>query len=139
MAADRALEAARWLAQAQDDLVTAERLAEIGIHYASCFFAQQAAEKGIKGVLIARGATYVRGHSVSDLCTELGTADADFVSLADELAPLDLYYIPTRYPNGLAGGVASRVFNSEDSARALRLARRAIEAARAGTTAWRRH
>lgn len=131
MAPDPAVEAARWLAQAEDDLHTATRLREIAIHYASCFFAQQAAEKAIKAVLIARGAARVLGHSVADLCAAAAAADPEFAPLSAELAPLDLYYIPTRYPNGLAGGVASRVFTEEDSERALRLAGRALEAARA--------
>lgn len=130
---DPAVEAGRWLAQAEDDLVTARRLREIGIHYASCFHAQQTAEKALKSVLIARGATAVRGHSIADLCVEIARFDPRFAPLVAELAPLDLYTIPTRYPNGLPGGVASRVFVDEDSARAVRLAQRAVESARSPT------
>lgn len=128
----RGVEAGRWLAQADDDLLTATRLQEIEIHYASCFFAQQAAEKALKAVLFSRGASRVRGHSVADLAATLAQQDEAFAPLVSVLAPLDLFYIPTRYPNGLAGGVASRVFNAEDSERALRLARRAVEAATLG-------
>lgn len=50
-------------------------------------------------------------------------ADPEFAPLSADLAPLDLYYI--------TGGVASRVFTEEDSERALRLAGRALDAARA--------
>jgi len=123
MAPDPAAEAARWLTQAEDDFHTATRLREIAIHYASCFFAQQAAEKAVKAVLIARGAARVLGHSVSELCAVAAAADPEFAPLSADLAPLDLYYI--------TGGVASRVFTEEDSERALRLAGRALDAARA--------
>lgn len=123
-------EAGRWLAQAADDLNTAKRLQEIDIHYACCFFAQQAAEKALKAVLILQGAARVYGHSVTELCAAIAANDPDFAPLSTALAPLDLYYIPTRYPNGLAGGVASSVFTREDSDRALRLAQSALDSAR---------
>jgi HEPN domain-containing protein len=123
-------EAGRWLTQAQDDLMTATRLRDIAIHYAACFFAQQAAEKALKAVLFARGAARIRGHSVADLCGEAARFDTRFGPMASSLAPLDLYYIPTRYPNGLPGGVPSAVFKEEDSERAIRLAHLAVETSR---------
>jgi HEPN domain-containing protein len=123
-------ESGRWLRQAEDDRVTAERLAELGIHYAACFFAQQAAEKALKAVLLHLGAESVRGHSVVDLCRLLASHAPGFAELVTVLAPLDAFYVPTRYPNGLPGGIASDVFQVEDSTRALRLARRATDAAR---------
>jgi HEPN domain-containing protein len=126
------IEASRWLAQAEDDLVTATRLAKLSIHYACRFFAQQAAEKALKALFFARGAFAVRGHSVADLCAGLAEHDPDLEPLVAELAPLDLYYIPKRYPSGLVGSIPSRVFSEDDSARALRLARRALETTRKG-------
>jgi HEPN domain-containing protein len=43
---------------------------------------------------------------------------------------LDKYYIPTRYPNGLPGGVPSRYFDDPKEAKeAMELAKRVIELA----------
>jgi len=44
-------------------------------------------------------------------------------------ARLDQYYIPTRYPNGLPGGVPSRFYTDPGEAReAMELARMVLEA-----------
>ena len=48
MQPDAEAEGRRWFQQAMDDLHTSRSLREIDIHYASCFFAQQAAEKSAK-------------------------------------------------------------------------------------------
>ena len=125
------VEGRRWFEQAADDLETARRLREIGIHYASCFFAQQAAEKALKSVLFSAGAEQVRGHSVVELGNEAAKVCAPLADIVVEAGPLDAYYIPTRYPNGLAGGTASKAFQSDDSDRAVRLATRVVEAVRA--------
>ena len=98
------------------DLRDARVLAEAGGHPNACFHAQQSAEKSLKAALIALG-KQGWGHSVDHLLEAL----SDYVSLPQEVsraAYLDRYYIPTRYPNGLPGGVAGNVFNSEDSAAA---------------------
>jgi len=41
--------------------------------------------------------------------------DADFKRVASA-KKLDRYYIPTRYPNGLPGGVPSRYFDDPEEA-----------------------
>jgi len=119
---DPGSEGRRWLDQAVEDLDTARRLAEIGKHYASCFFAQQAAEKAIKAVLYARGAEIVRGHSVAELIDALSAVESGFSALRPRAAPLDAFYIPTRYPNGLPGGLPFETFGSAQSADALAMA-----------------
>jgi HEPN domain-containing protein len=40
---------------------------------------------------------------------------------------LDLYYIPTRYPNGIPGGVPYEAFDEESAKKALNLAASVIE------------
>ncbi len=46
-----------------------------------------------------------------------------------QAAPLDQYYIPTRYPNGLpVGSIPAHCYAADDSARALRLAGTVVEA-----------
>lgn len=119
-------EARRWFEQAQQDLMDARYLTEGGRHNVACFLAQQAAEKALKAFLYDRGAESVWGHSVEALCREAADEDPDFAVEAVELAPLDQYYIPTRYPNALPGGIPSRAYVAEDARRAIALAERTL-------------
>ncbi len=116
----------RWLLQAQRDLDDA-RYAYDGKRFnLACFLAQQAAEKAIKGYLYAQGRALVIGHSVARLCQDAVTFDTAFEDLRQRAAPLDKYYIPTRYPNGLPGGIPSEAFDQVDADRALELAQHVI-------------
>ena len=130
MKRDAGIEARRWLAQAEADLSTAILLRDAGVHYAACFHSQQAAEKALKAVLFARGARRVFGHSVGELAKEVVAVVPALSGLDVLLRALDQYYVATRYPNGLPGGVPAEVFGPEDSARAVRLASSAIPAAK---------
>lgn len=115
-------EGLRWLRQAQQDMDDA-RYAHQGNRFnLACFMAQQAAEKAIKGFLYAQGRTLVIGHSVARLCQEASDFLVEFEDLRRRAAPLDKYYIPTRYPNGLPGGIPSEAFDQADADRALELA-----------------
>ena len=119
-------EGIRWLLQARQDLDDA-RYAQDGKRFnLACFLAQQAAEKAIKGYLYARGRTLVIGHSVARLCQDATALDSTFEDLRQRAAPLDKYYIPTRYPNGLPGGVPFEAFDQADANRALDLAQHVI-------------
>jgi HEPN domain-containing protein len=92
----------------------------------SCFLAQQAAEKAIKAFLYSNGAESVWGHSVAELCEDSAALDASFKDLKKEVAPLDRFYIPTRYPNGLPGGIPADAYTVEDADRALSMAEQVI-------------
>jgi HEPN domain-containing protein len=119
-------EGTRWLLQARRDMDDA-RYAQAGNRFnLACFLSQQAAEKAIKGYLYARGRALVFGHSVASLCQDATAYDADFEKLRQQAAPLDKYYIPTRYPNGLPGGIPSEAFDQTDADRALELAQSVI-------------
>ncbi len=93
----------------------------------ACFVAQQAAEKAVKGFLYAQGRTLVLGHSVARLCQDASEFLVEFEELRRRAAPLDKYYIPTRYPNGLPGGIPSEAFDQADADRALELAEQVID------------
>ncbi len=84
--------------------------------------AQQIAEKALKAFLYAQGEDLVIGHSVEALCRWAATFDADFEQLRQEAAPLDGYYIPTRYPSGLPDSIPARVYTRSAAEAALRLA-----------------
>lgn len=46
--------------------------------------------------------------------------------LRDAAQQLDQYYIPTRYPNGLPGGVPAQVFTQKQASEAIGLAREVL-------------
>jgi HEPN domain-containing protein len=130
-------EAARWLEQARRDLDDA-RYAAAGARWnLACFLAQQSAEKALKAYLFSRGAEAVWGHSVAELCQDASAHDPAFRELGREAGSLDQYYIPTRCPNGLPGGIPSDACNRVDGERALALSTSVLDcvARRADPTA----
>lgn len=118
MKRDPMAEGLRWLRQAEHDLSDAEYNLAGRRYSLSCFLCQQAAEKALKAFLYARGAEQVLGHSVADLVGECAELDAEFRPIRLEAAPLDHYYIPTRYPNSLPGGIPAEAFDETDARRA---------------------
>src|SRR5690554_4184836 len=120
-------EAGRWLGQALRDIDDAGFSQQGSRYNLCCFLAQQAAEKALKAFLYLQGAEFVWGHSVIELCEDAGKFDARFFDVKKEAASLDKYYIPTRYPNGLPGGLPSEAFQQEDGESALRKANIIIE------------
>ena len=133
-------EAERWLRQAESDLAFAALGAREGFPAQACFTSQQAAEKALKAVLHLSGARFVPEHSVLELLDRAvaaitdANADADAAPLGrlrDSARQLDQYYIPTRYPNGLPGGIPAEVFTGAQAEDAVDRAGAFIEAARA--------
>lgn len=64
-------EGADLLAQATEDLKTAETLHGTDRHYATVFFAEQAAEKALKALHIERRRTSARTHNLVRLASAL--------------------------------------------------------------------
>jgi len=123
-------DAARWLAQATDDLCFAEWLLEENRFFdKGCFIAQQAAEKALKACLYGQGARTVLGHSVLELLERLVSRFRDLAKLKDDARLLDRFYIPTRYPNGLPGGAPFEAFVRDDLEQAISMASRIVGAA----------
>ncbi len=122
MRRDAKSEGLRWLQQAEADRKGARLLFEGGSFDLACFIAQQIAEKALKAFLYANGEDFVVGHSVEALCRWAAEYDNDFDRLREQVAPLDGYYIPTRYPNGLPDSIPARVYNRSAAEEGLRLA-----------------
>lgn len=127
MRPDSSHEGKRWFAQALRDLDDA-RFAYGGKRFnLVCFLCQQAAEKAIKGYLYAQGSESVWGHSVVELCADAESFDDVFSSLKKIGGVLDRYYIPTRYPNGLPGGIPAEAYQEEDAQKAISMAEEVIQ------------
>ena len=116
-------EAARWLKQATADLDDAELVAASGRHALACFLCHQAAEKAVTAFLLRRGAEQVWGHALADLCEDAMALDPSFDFIKSVAGLLDKYFLATRYPSGLPGGIPAEAFDAHDSSRALEIAR----------------
>jgi HEPN domain-containing protein len=116
----------RWLKQASEDLRWARHLAEQGAYHLACFLAQQVAEKALKAFLYAQGQEIVLGHSVERLCAAAAEFEPRFAAEARSWSVLDSYYVPTRYPNSLPGGIPAEVYNRQAADGAVELASEAV-------------
>jgi len=121
------VEALRWLEQSKHDARAAELNSREGYFEVACFLSQQAAEKALKAFLYGQGERPVVGHSVYLLCKRCQVYRHEFGQLLDTCKELDRYYIPTRYPNGLPGGIPHDVFTAEDARAALAGLQRAMQ------------
>ncbi|RKY99128.1 MAG: DNA-binding protein [Candidatus Hydrothermota bacterium] len=115
-----------WYLQACHDLNDAVFLIKGRRFNVACFLAQQAVEKAFKAFLLFKGADEVWGHSVFELCQDAVHFDKDFEKICSEVASLDKYYIPTRYPDALPGGIPSLVFGEKDATLAIEVAEKAL-------------
>lgn len=120
-------EGLRWLEQAKADLHGAQVLLDNQVYHLACFIAQQTAEKAIKAFLYAQGEEMVTGHSVTALTTWAEQFDSDFAALREDIAVLDGYYIPTRYPNGIPDSIPAKVYTKKPAQEAVQLAGNAIQ------------
>jgi len=105
-----------WMRYARSDLAVAQHSRAEGVLLEMlCFHAQQAAEKGIKAVLVSLGLTFPKTHSIARLVDLLPQS----VGVAPELRAADqltFYATELRYP-GKQEPVAEKEFRE-----ALRLA-----------------
>ena len=119
-------EADRWLRQAEDDLRFARLGLREGFYAQVCFQCQQICEKAIKALRYGRGERIVYGHALVELAAPLES----MFRFREDLAILDQYYVPTRYPNGLPGGVPSEVYSRTQASAAVKVAQQVVAAVR---------
>ena len=95
-------DAEEWLLRAERDLALAERaLGELPIlGEGAAYHAQQAAEKALKGFLVAYGQPFARTHDLALLLSDC-VAIAPTFSRYQAIAPtLSIYATQFRYPGG---------------------------------------
>lgn len=97
-------EALRWFEEGENDISTANILLENKKYNPAAFYSQQAAEKILKGLLLAYNeGTW--GHSVLSLLRRLDEITDVDISEAEQCAKeLDRHYIPSRYPDAYPSG-----------------------------------
>lgn len=122
-------EALRWLTQAKDESADADELRQWGRFCLALFHFQQAAEEAMKAYpyLKVKSVEIFYTHSLDEFLKMAVEADKAFrtVSAAKKL---DRYYLLTRYPNSLPGGVLSRAFDDPlEAEQASQMAKGVIE------------
>ena len=91
---------ADWLEFARSDLELAKVRVRPEVRLESlCFHAQQAAEKSLKAVLLARRVPFPRTHNLSAL-VDLLPASVDAPPGVEEAVRLSDYAVTARYPGG---------------------------------------
>ncbi len=123
---DAGAEADRWWRQAANDLAFARLALRERFHAQACFTAQQAAEKAVKAVAYGLGERTVLGHSLVTLVSRYADRAVGLGELRELAGILDQYYVPTRYPNGLAGGVPFEAFGKAQASAAVDAAERFV-------------
>ena len=126
MRGDPLEEGRRWLAQAREDLRWAKHLAREGGYHLACFLAQQIVEKAVKAFLYAQGEELVLGRAIGRLCEDAARYRPEFAERGRRWRVLDGYYLPTRYPNSLPGGIPAEVYNEHVAQEAVALAEEAV-------------
>ena len=116
---DARAEAERWRRQAANDLAFARVAVREGFYAQACFIAQQAAEKAVKAIAYGLGERAVIGHSLVTLVSRYGDRASELNELREPAGILDQYYVSTRYPNGLAGGVPFEAFGESQAVAAV--------------------
>lgn len=96
----------QWFDRAREDLQVARLVFQEGHFAHACFLAQQCIEKALKAYLLARANAYPRVHKLVDLLAECEALDSTFTIYRADCIVVDQYYIPTRYPDGVPGGLA---------------------------------
>lgn len=115
MASNRYLD---WFHQAENDWDWGNHSMASGHFSQTCFIAQQVAEKALKALCYFKGYDIIRTHSVRKIAQELGI-NGEIESIAKQL---DLYYIPTRYPDSLPEGAPFESFTHDQAESALKQA-----------------
>lgn len=114
-----------WLRYSDDDMTVAERemQAEMPVYHVICFLCQGAAEKALKGYLIAQGWTLEKTHDILKLLKASSAYDAELGKMVSQGEILNEYITTGRYP----GDIAFEDIGKAEAEEALQAAR-AIQA-----------
>jgi len=110
-----------WIEQGRLNLKAARNSLQMGDFAWACFMAHQSAEATLKG-LHQRFGQVVWGHSIAELLYGLPEPIKVSEELLEKARKLDLYYIPTRYPDAHPSGPAGVHYDEKDAEEAIKIA-----------------
>ncbi len=100
-----------WFRQAENDWEWGNHTLESGFFSQACFISQQVAEKALKSLCLYYKFDTIRTHSVRKIAQELGING----EIEETGKYLDLFYIPTRYPDSLPEGAPFESFTQQQA------------------------
>lgn len=103
-----------WLLQAENDLKWAKLSLDNNFFAQCCFVSQQVAEKSLKAYAYFLGHEAIRGHSVMHLAQALNI-NGEILNASKQL---DLFYIGSRYPDGVPMGPPFQYYIQEQAQKA---------------------
>ncbi len=107
-----------WIRQAYSDLDAARVTASQGFHAQACYLAGQAAEKGLKALLVAAGITPPYSHSLQKLVEAIHHQGMTLPAMGElHLNALTRMNSSSRYPQG--DEAPADLFDGNDSQLAL--------------------
>lgn len=107
-----------WYNQGKRDLERARLDMQCKFYEWTCFTAQQASEKVLKAVAMKLGFD-IWGHSLTEIIRIISQKIEIPEQIVEDAKQLDLYYIPTRYPNGFASGKPADYFTEKQAREAI--------------------
>lgn len=110
---------ADWVFFADSDMKLAQKALEESIYHLVCFHAQQAAEKLLKAMLVARGELPPKTHALRELYLRVVKHVPEVEEHFPAFKRFDRYYIPTRYPDALPGSLPEGLPDEDDAKQAI--------------------
>jgi HEPN domain-containing protein len=104
-----------WFRQAENDLEWGNHTLNSGFSAQACFISQQVALKALKSLCLYYKFDTIKTHSVRKIAQELGING----EIEEKGKYLDLFYIPTRYPDSLPEGAPFESFTQQQAKDAL--------------------
>ncbi len=104
-----------WFRQAENDWEWGDHTLDSGYFSQACFISQQVALKALKSLCLYYKFDTIRTHSVRKIAQELGING----EIEETGKYLDLFYIPTRYPDSLPEGAPFESFTQQQAKDAL--------------------
>ena len=112
----------QWLNYAEDDYKAANELLKAKLYNLVCFHSQQSIEKYLKAYLIYNGINPPRVHHLITLIRIISKFSDAFDEFIDDIKTVDMYYIPSRYPDAPIGSLPDGMPNEDDAKKALEIA-----------------
>jgi HEPN domain-containing protein len=114
-----------WIQFARENFQVAEIAMKSGLLNPCLENAQQAAEKALKAVIVGRGHSVRRTHSIEELVEDLNRIGVDAGINTDESELMDSIYKPSRYP--VESALPMSMPSEEICRKCLDIAQRALD------------
>lgn len=118
----------QWLYFADQDLAFAKAGFREGFYAHVCSLSQQAVEKAMKAYLVWKKQTPPKTHGLLALHRLMGVKWMD--TYLPALKRLSEFYLPTRYPDAIAGTLPDGLPDRDDAKQALQWAEAVVQAVR---------